>query len=971
MKTHAGRFVHAMTLLFAMTSFVFARANTDILPPPNTFSIFKSPQAGLPLQAGKRPSNELLFEKMYDARITNGHYTVAQDGTVSVTGDKNGTLQFSDGIQLAGLDELSIRINIPDENTHCMLELEIRFDQPLSGKRAPFRKKINPGQGSFAFNQWETIKLLGRDELPDGLDVVAARREGGGIFLKVSGFSEKSPIRFEPMIATFAGGRTQSLYNINETANIYSTSLRLHNKKPYKPAPWVIIGGGATSPGFARHLKQYWPHIGVTYPGSIPRLDTLADTLAIEGIRVLFEDTPWLFNQKKHLWQEAAAQFDQNGTPWIGMHHANIFLPSAFAAARDVIDYAARAGRDSVVLADWIWPWHGRFGFDPVSIAAFRSILHETDEGILLTFAEGKQRWRFWDYFDYYHAFRWTPSDPGYQSWDDFEPLDESVASQGGVLEKKRFLLYTALYHYAHLRFTQKMGLYAHDKGLRFELIPNPEEAGNGNDFLLFARLDGVDNIFAEYFYVPESMMPGYYNLGYIDRAARETGFDLSLQLETGFGGGISHYFASENYLPFAWLLTAGGNAAQLKIDFLTDADVHSRNPDDPRHEHYRRIRFMLHGFQLAREDRARKPETPVMNIQRRSIHNQFTGFDIGLRGTGNFGAALAENNIAFDGWGQEEADRHLGDYKTVFLGGWQSTTRLMQALSEWLDGDNERLLITHSAVPFEIDEGIYNVRTGIHWASWQNMVYFADWMLKPLVADGENRVLNIRAQCITDVSLPPHAILRSGKEKKELSTTIPPLDYWVTQQGEPLILLGDKPLVSLSRRANGSRIVYFHYTPGREHTRHLDHAVMDMLGNQLHLARNGHSERYYILPAKIEGGFAYALHDRIASYDFSMTHNLFGKNPKTYLYPWRNNEKKSELVLNARPDTGYLFYDWLGDREGVVTSDADGKCTLHYGGVNTGLLYLLENNKHGQDRLVMLKNLRSGCHDILANKRP
>jgi hypothetical protein len=143
----------------------------------------------------------------------------------------------------------------------------------------------------------------------------------------------------------------------------------------------------------------------------------------------------------------------------------------------------------------------------------------------------------------------------------------------------------------------------------------------------------------------------------------------------------------------------------------------------------------------------------------------------------------------------------------------------------------------------------------------------------------------------------------------------------------------------------------------------------MDLLGNQLHLARNGHSDRYYILPAKIEGGFAYALHDRIASCDFSMTHNLFGKNPKTYLYPWRSNREESDLVLHAHPDTNYRWYDWLANKEGRVLSDANGNCKIHFGKANTGLIYLLEESEAGERRLRSIKDSREKCEKILPLK--
>lgn len=939
------------------------------MPPPNTLSIFKSPLAGLPLEAGKRPSNALLLEKMYAAKTTNARYEVGPDGTVSVTGSAHGELHVSDGVQLLGLRNLSVEVNLPREHTGCVIELELRFDPVMTNRRPPFLKKIELNQNHTASDDWRAVRLLDESELPADIDALAIAYEGGGIHMKVTGFSETVALRFRPPVAEFADGRRLSLYDINATDNIYSTSLRKHGRKPYQAAPWVILGG-VWSADFARHLQSFYPHIGISHFGSTPRMDDLADTLAGERIRVLPEDTPWLYNQKKHLWLESAAQFDQDGVPRLAMHDANIFLPGAFGAARDVIDHAARAGRDAVILADWIWPWYGRFGFDPVSVAAFREILREADDGIVLTFAEGKRHWKFWDYFDYYHAFRWQPHNLGYEDWNDFVPLPEAVASEGGETERKRFLLYTALYHYAHLQFTQKVGLYAHQKGLRLELVPNPEEAGNGNDLLLFARLDGVDNLFAEYFYVPESLVPGYYNLGYLARAAGETGFDLSLQLETGFGGSILHYWESENYLPFTYLLTAGGAAAQLKIDFLKDAGVHSRDPDDPRHEHYRRIRFMLHGFQLAKEDRARKPESSVMNIQRRSIHSQFTAFEIGLRGSGNFGAALAENNIAFDGWGMEEADLHLDNYTTIFLGGWQPTVRLMHTVSKWLDSDGKRILVTHSAIPFETDQGAYNIRKGIQWASWQNMVHFGDWMLEPSDADGRSAALGIEAaHSVNGMTVVSPLVRTPAGESREFTAPISPLDYWVTTKGEHLITSDpaeNKPLVSVFRRANGARIVYLHYTPGREETRHLDSAVMDLLGDWLALLRNGRSERYYILPANIEGGRAYALHERTASYDFSITHNLFGANPRTWIYPYKGASNVEALILRADPNKKYMVYDWMTDSISSATSDQKGDCTIQFGKTNTGLIYLLEDTEKGRHRLAALKVLRARCGDIL-----
>ena len=109
-------------------------------------------------------------------------------------------------------------------------------------------------------------------------------------------------------------------------------------------------------------------------------------------------------------------------------------------------------GVNSMLQFDYVWFYpKGPWGFDAVSVAAFREDLLGADEGLRLV-AHGSRPARtihFWDYYEDYYGRRLAPADWGLSSWADYVPR------YGTQAEKD---LHVALISYEWLRQGQRFG---------------------------------------------------------------------------------------------------------------------------------------------------------------------------------------------------------------------------------------------------------------------------------------------------------------------------------------------------------------------------------------------------------------------------------------------------------------------------------------------------------------------------------
>jgi hypothetical protein len=106
----------------------------------------------------------------------------------------------------------------------------------------------------------------------------------------------------------------------------------------------------------------------------------------------------------------------------------------------------------------------------------------------------------FPEYYEYYHCFRPKPADLGLKNWSAYTPVSEQQAASGGDFEKRNLGAFILLYHYEWLRQAQRFGRRAKAHGGTHSYTLNPEDLGNGGDYVFLTFLADAGTPYIEYF---------------------------------------------------------------------------------------------------------------------------------------------------------------------------------------------------------------------------------------------------------------------------------------------------------------------------------------------------------------------------------------------------------------------------------------------------------------------------------------
>lgn len=165
-------------------------------------------------------------------------------------------------------------------------------------------------------------------------------------------------------------------------------------------------------------------------------------------------------------------------------------------------------------------------------------------------------------------------------------------------------MLLDLLVHYEWLKAADRLGRAAKEEGGFFQVLPNPEDLANGNDFLFLAGLANVGGRTEEYFQSPLFMNGAYFRFPYFrDRTSGDT--ETGVVLEAGAGGNGAPYYTAEMSLKLAYEITLATRADHLEGDFWWGFD---RSPAECAQEELVRNRYGAIlayglGFRYARED--------------------------------------------------------------------------------------------------------------------------------------------------------------------------------------------------------------------------------------------------------------------------------------------------------------------------------------------------------------------------------
>ncbi|EIQ00598.1 hypothetical protein OpiT1DRAFT_05146 [Opitutaceae bacterium TAV1] len=656
-------------------------------------------------------------------------------------------------------------------------------------------------------------------------------------------------------------------------------------------------------------------------------------------------------------WLSAAGRMPKNAQGQSLDSFGNSVLatdPATQAGLKSEIDYAASLGINNFKQIDYVWPWwKGRWGYDEASVAAYREDLSETDEGLSLLpglaptsgnkkFSDGGVI-HFRDYYEYYHGFRPKPADLGLQEWAHYKPVSERTAAKGSDIEKRNLGVFILLYHYEWLRQAQRFGRWAKAHGGAHGFTLNPEDLGNGGDFVFLSFLADAGTPYIEYFGGPSVLRGAWHNLPFYVEKASRAGKKLALILEKGQAGHGQHYFDPEiNYL-YAFETAAAG----LRNYHNEWIESNWRRMSDPKNEYlYDRWSNWMTGalgFTFAREKQIRRPETRVYNIAVRSPGYYVGSWITGLKQGRSFGPLLDAAHVDYKQWERASMPEILNKADVLFYAPLSGTAKDWELLRTWLS-QRGKTLVTHTNIPFLFDNGQARLA-----ANAENVTYtdiekcYSDFL------DQENGAASRKA-----------AVFPEFREARPISN-----DVWSPIPGAR-ILLGDaqNPLLSEIALPGGSRIHYLHKAPQnldeKERARVMEHWNLPRAVVSSDAPVMAH---HYKMPGAdvlnvwtgldkpgFKGGYGPHLLPKRGAREFDRK-----KRP----YPWRDETKNVTIEIPVSEAGEWRVYAFLSGGEFLQNATAQNTLRLNVDGALAEQFYYAKEGPAARELVSILKKHR------------
>jgi hypothetical protein len=147
------------------------------------------------------------------------------------------------------------------------------------------------------------------------------------------------------------------------------------------------------------------------------------------------------------------------------------------------------------------------------------------------------------------------------------------------------------------------------------------------------------------------------------------------------------------------------------------------------------------------------------------------------------------------------------------------------------------------------------------------------------------------------------------------------PGGLYATEQGEALVTLSGRPLVTRLRQPNGSTVYYLNYAAGQPETRKTDGVIIERILASAGCEPSARStEGVYCHTFDCGVGEVAVLWSRDACDRFDFEYRSDIEQRMRYRDPLVDLE-----VRLAVPDGTYRIYDFLGDAEAVRTASGDG----------------------------------------------
>ena len=739
-------------------------------------------------------------------------------------------------------------------------------------------------------------------------------------------------ILFKDFVLTAETGRKQ-LFNPDAKSSPYGQSIKYQATVPIMPddgAPRVFMSDGSTlyvtdrfKESLLKQAKTYPGNFGAHFNiGLFHAIKPVVEEFNRAGIKTTFEThatrgfSNYLTNQGCYLTRfdgftmnNPNFWFDPNAKPdaW-PWHSFDISRSEVAQCLETTVNMAADCGFAEFLLIDYIWPWKGRWGYGPSSVASYRRDLACSDDGLFLSDGHGNYtKNTFWDYLRHFTDVQFKPAQLGITSWNEYIPVTEAQAANGNDAAKRNLFLFTALYHYEFLKFAGKIGDLCHARGMKFVCGSNPEDIANANDGYLIARVRGIDKYGYEYFGSPAACRAWYHNMNWFQANAKRYGGSYYIIGEIQAGGhGASRYDAGTAYA-FYYEASAAAKPSDYNNQYQETEQWSA--PEKLNSYHFGRYANWTAGalafLQSCAESKDIQPLKDVVTISSRNILEYQNGFSANQRQTNSLNAFLEEMHFDFTACGKEGLQDAAVNARVLIYTPSQSSPMHLRAVKQWLAEGSGKVLISHSMAPFELFDGRMLLKRGVSSVVWTPNGNYATNLVDAPNAE-ESFVTPLKHLRAQELSFNYEG--KNLKSKRDI----------VLVAGSKTLLADDHGIPLVSTLADGSnRIVYINCAIPSNSDHDFSNAVIFhamKFAGCAPVAQASRETAVHIYP--LPGGVASVVLWDIPTLEAMKKDNYYFRKPLA---------KPANIELAVTPNHRYQCYDFFADKMFEVTTTASG----------------------------------------------
>ena len=495
---------------------------------------------------------------------------------------------------------------------------------------------------------------------------------------------------------------------------------------------WVAGDGGWATSEYAEEvfdiLKNYIPNMGVIVLSGNPEVNPKAEYYANKGIPTFIQHfgdgntykyysatDAWEYN-----WNNIPATPDSGFTLANTAHSSALPHESVWEWVERLAQSAIRTGYGGYGYMDFVWDWgmgRGRAGYNPQTLKAFRTALKGEDEGLKLDMNGNKKLWHFEDFAKYYTGNMLTPEDLGLESWDDYTPMTYNEYLQNKDADHtQNNLLMDLLITYEWLRLAQHMCDISDEEGGMTQVMPNPEDAANGSDFLFLTTLSNLEMATEEFFGDTEYLDGAYYRFNYLT-SKKSDSVSPGIVLECGDGGNDGSYYDLPIAYAASYELRAATGSTHLETDFMVQNRTTVTNNSAVKffRDRYQILTSYARGFIDAQEDDIKRVASDFISVTSRKVNrpwgDEWHVWDWILDWKANPDTLLAQNGYIFDGIGEDGVfDIKPGQEIVVYSPDRPTKYHFDHMISSLKSGDFKKILTNGAAIEQIVDDK-YNMR--------------------------------------------------------------------------------------------------------------------------------------------------------------------------------------------------------------------------------------------------------------------